>query len=557
MNDFRRYLMTSALFLAAPVPLALALTFLTGGWRDMLGSAAGTLAAALLYWWPVGAFLAWFKGRAWVRFVLGYLLALPLYFAALAVLYPAWAGARFHPFQMDRFFIYLSGSPSFYFMARVLYFFSTRAPRWSRRCAAAALAAGMILPFGVAAVANPSWPRQTGDRVVIVNARIVDAPFNRILEGENVSIDHGRIVEIGSGTAHPDWPRIDAHGAYLVPGLIDVHVHLQSPIEFSSAFNLKYFAESLLGEYSPQRLEYLSAGVTSVRDLGGSAQLSFRLRREIREKKALGPRLFAVGRLVTSPHGHPVSTIWPDSISREGAILAGDEPSLLNGLNRNYAEGPPDAVKFVHGTIGRAHEELSPALLARGVAWSAEHGLISVVHAETAAEVEDSIRAGATGVEHTAYLQAVPPELAALVAQRRPFLDPTFGEYAADLALRGTSGKDKSHCLDQSYESVRELARAGAKLVIGTDAPMVAFGAGLHEEFAHFARAGFTPAQILTFATQNNAAYLGKAQELGSIASGYRADLILVQNNPLQGLGALRHPVWTMLDGQIVAGREQ
>jgi imidazolonepropionase-like amidohydrolase len=229
---------------------------------------------------------------------------------------------------------------------------------------------------------------------------------------------------------------------------------------------------------------------------------------------------------------------------------------MLEGLNRNFAEGPPDAVKFIHGTIGRAGEELSTPLLTRGIRWADEHHLPSVVHAETAAEVEDAINAGATGVEHTAYLQDVPASLAALVAQRRPFLDPTFGEFETSLRLRKVPAGEQAQELQRSYRSVRELYRAGARIAIGTDAPLVAFGNGFHDELAHFARAGFAPAEILRFATVNNAAYLGRDCELGSIAAGYRADLILTKSNPLEHLETLRHPEWTMLDGQIVAGRK-
>jgi enamidase len=374
------------------------------------------------------------------------------------------------------------------------------------------------------------------------------------VEGETVYISDGRIVEIGPGSAHPDWPRIEARGRYLLPGLIDAHTHLQSPVEVPAGFQAGYFLKSMFGDYGVQRMEYLASGITSVRDLGGNADDAFRLRAEISAKKTLGPRYFIVGRLVTSPHGHPVSTIWPASVSQHGAILASDEQSLVDGLNRNFAESQPDAVKIVHGTIGRAKEELSAELVARAIRWATDRGLLSVVHAETAVEVADAVQSGATGVEHTAYLQDVPPSLAALVAQRRPFLDPTFGEYETSLGMDKVPADGQKRQLQLSYQSVRTLYRAGARIAIGTDAPMVRYGAGFHDELAHFVRAGFTPAEILTFATRNNAEYLGRAAELGQIAAGYRADLILVEANPLEKMDGLRHPVWTMLDGRIVAG---
>jgi imidazolonepropionase-like amidohydrolase len=249
-----------------------------------------------------------------------------------------------------------------------------------------------------------------------------------------------------------------------------------------------------------------------------------------------------------------VSTIWAASQAKEGAILASDERNLIEGLEQNMAAGPPDAVKFVHGTIGRAKEELSANLLSVGIRWACEHHLISVVHAETVGEFEDAISAGATGVEHAAYLRDVPPELQRLIADRRPFVDPTFGEYQMDLTLRKISSEERSHYMERSYDAARTLDRAGARIVIGTDAPMVRYGTGFHDELAHFVRAGFRPSEILSFATLNNAAYLGRDTELGRIAAGYRADLILTKDNPLENLDTLRHPVWTMLDGQIVIG---
>jgi imidazolonepropionase-like amidohydrolase len=252
-----------------------------------------------------------------------------------------------------------------------------------------------------------------------------------------------------------------------------------------------------------------------------------------------------------------VSTIWPDEVSRQGAILATDEASLIAALDSNFAAGPPDAVKIVHGTIGRAKEELSPELLSAAVRWADQHHLISIVHAETAAEDEDALRAGATGIEHAAYLERVPASLAALVAVRHPFVDPTFGEVETDRSMQHLSTAEENRRLQLSYQAVHDIYRAGARLAIGTDSPMVCYGTGFHDELAHFVSAGFLPSEILTFATINNAAYLGKAPELGRIAVGYRADLILADRNPLEDLATLRHPDWTMLDGQIVFRRDR
>ncbi|HEY2382794.1 MAG TPA: amidohydrolase family protein [Terriglobia bacterium] len=549
-STFRRFTLVSLLLIFSPLPLYAVMAFKSGDWTTGFLGLALSAGLCFLYWWPLGIFLAWFKGHTLPRLLFGYLLSLPLYFITLAALYPLFGGA-FRPWANGNLLIYLSATPEFYVMVWILFYLSRRLARGVLMASAAVFTAGWAMPLLLMNTGNLVWPK-TQDRVAITGARIVDTAAGRIEEGQTIYIKDGRIVEIGPLSQHPDWPQLDAQGQYLLPGLIDVHTHLQSPIELPAGFSPLYFFKSMLRDYAPQREEYLAAGVTSIRDLGGPADFGFALRSRIGEHKILGPRLFFVGRLVTSPHGHPVSTIWNAAEARQGAILARDENTLFEGLNRNLAAGP-DAVKFIHGTIGRASEELSADLLAKGVRWSGEHHLISIVHAETEQEFEDAIGAGATGVEHAAYLQEVPAALAALVAQTHPFIDPTFGEYAMDLTMNNLAAADRDRRLECSYKSARALYSAGARMVVGTDAPMVRYGSGLHNEFAHFVRAGFRPEEILAFATVNNAAYLGKAAELGRVAAGYRADLILTKDNPFTKLDTLRHPVWTMLDGQVVS----
>ncbi len=552
LEPLRTYLTGSFLVLAAPLPVMAWMMFASGGVTDAAGACLRWMGLWLLYWVPLGVFWSRWKRGNWSRFFLGFVISLPLYFIALDMVYPAFGGT-FQPMLDGRWKIYLSATPTFYILAFLRFLFSSRRIGvWIARASMLVFAAGVFYPIGVAAASAYRWPKMPDRALAIEGAHIVDASANRILDGQTVYVQDGRIVEIGAGSSHPDWPRLKAEG-YLVPGLIDVHTHLQSPVEVRAGFKFGYLMRSLISNYAPQRRAYLESGVTTVRDLGGPAVNAFKIRNEIQSRKTLGPRLLASGRLVTSPHGHPVSTIWDASVSRSGAILASDEKTMLEGLDRNFADGPPDVVKFIHGTIGRAHEELSTELMSAGIRWAKARGLTSVVHAETPVEFEDAIRAGADGVEHAAYLASVPPELAALVSEKRPFVDPTFGEYETDLILRKTPKEEREVKLARSYQSLRILRQSGARIAMGTDAPMVDYGSGLHDEMAHFLRAGFEPWQILTIATRQNAEYIGKSAELGQIAAGFRADLLLVGKNPLENLDTLRKPVWTMLDGQIVA----
>jgi len=552
-----RFYLLALLLVCVPLPFLLAIQYLAGGIRGCVPMFFGWLGLVVLYWWPIGTVLfAWRRG--WVsRLIFGYLISLPLYFLVLYLIYPAFRG-HFHPSSPAVWTIYFSETPV-YFLLVVALFLLTRKGKTASRVAswlaAVLFAAGIVAPIVYAArVDKYTWPQPLSAGANIVHARLVDAAGNRIIEGTNVHVEDGRIVAlVDAATDTAKLPVIDAGGKYLLPGLIDVHTHLQAPIRsVLSPFDFPLLLESLFSNFAPQRRAFLESGVTTIRDAGGPAAHIYQMRAEWQARQLLGPRLFAVGRLVTSPHGHPVSTLWDAQTSKEGAILAGDSQSLLSGLEQNYAAGPPDAVKFIYGTIEIAKEKLSPTLLEQGIAWANSKKLISVVHAETTDEVTEAARAGATGIEHVASMESLPDDLVSFLVEKKTFVDPTMGELETALTLRKIDVAKRKAVMEERYRFIQKLQATGARLVIGTDAPLVPYGTGLHDEFDHFLKAGFSPAEILKLDSVNNAAYLGKSDSLGQIAPRFDADLILVQDNPLQDIETLRNPVWVMLRGQIL-----
>lgn len=186
------------------------------------------------------------------------------------------------------------------------------------------------------------------------------------------------------------------------------------------------------------------------------------MREALQAKQILGPRLFVVSRLATSPHGHPVSTIWSAQTSKEGAIRASDSSRLISGLEDNYKTGPPDAVKFIYGTIDRVKEKLAPNLLKEGIEWAHSKGLTSIVHAETTEEVTEAARDGATGSEHVASIESLPDSLVALLVQNKTYVDPTFGELDTALALQNVDKAKRQQLLQERYQFIRRLQEAGS-----------------------------------------------------------------------------------------------
>src|SRR5215831_10681048 len=253
-NTFRRFLLVSGLFIAAPVPLFAAMGFGSGDWTMAGLGLALTAGLCVLYWWPLGGFLDAYKGRTLLRWVLGYFVSLPLYFVTLSALYPLFGGT-FRPFGKGRLFIYLSATPQFYASVRLLYYLARRLPRAIVAAAGVTFSAGLIPPVVLMTTGQRAWPGRL-ENIAIVDSRIVDVAAGSLVDAQAIYIKDGRIEEVGPPTLHPDWPRISAHGQYVVPGLIDVHVHLQSPIEMPSGFQPGFFLKSMLRDYDPQRQAY-------------------------------------------------------------------------------------------------------------------------------------------------------------------------------------------------------------------------------------------------------------------------------------------------------------
>src|SRR5215467_8133719 len=182
IHTFRQFVLVSGLFIAAPLALFVMMGFKSGDWTTSLLGLAFSAGLCLLYWWPLGAFLAAFKGRGVKKFFLGYLFSLVLYFVTLAVLYPLFGGT-FRPWANGQFFIYLSATPQFYAMVRILFYLSRRFPRWILAAGATTFAAGLAAPFALMPAATLSWPAWQQE-LAVTGAHIVDTASGSITDGQ-------------------------------------------------------------------------------------------------------------------------------------------------------------------------------------------------------------------------------------------------------------------------------------------------------------------------------------------------------------------------------------
>ncbi len=415
--------------------------------------------------------------------------------------------------------------------------------RWPGVAAVAALVAvlGGAVALTGRAPATAAGTTTMAGAFAIHDVRIFDGVD--VIERGTVVVRDGRIEAAGAGVAVPDGVEvIDGKGRTLLPGLIDAHVHA----------------------WGSAQQDMLRFGVTTGLDMHG---LSDRLPALRAQRESVAPTaqadLWAAGTAITAPGGHgtqygfPVPTVDADT----------DIPAFIAA---RVAEGDDFIKLIVEDLSGYDAGRTLPTLDAdqvRAVVEAAHaQQRIAVAHVSTQASARAVLDAGIDGFVHVADDAAASDAFVAEIARRDVFVVPTLSviaSLAGDAAGRQllddpalapwlTSGQRDSLAarmpmtprpqrLADAIDSVRRLHAAGVTILAGSDAPNAgtAQGASLHGELALLVRAGLTPQQALAAATSLPAARFGLADR-GRIASGLRADLVLVDGNPLEDIAMTR-----------------
>ena len=326
-------------------------------------------------------------------------------------------------------------------------------------------------------------------------------------------------------------------GMTLLPGLIDCHVHIM--MDGGPQGRVK--PEESLG-FCLLRAAYharctLEAGVTTVRDLGGQAHLEFALREAIAAGYCSGPRLVLAGKLLsmTSAGAEAFSGMYREADGADEVRKAARE-QLKAGANviKVMATGAvmtpgeePGASQFTLEEMRAAAEEAHKV------------GRKMAAHAHGSAGILTAVQAGADTIEHGSLL-CDSPEAMRLMAERGVFLVPTLAagimsQHAKEIPAF-MAEKDR-RLLAAHYRSVRLALEAGVPIAMGTDAgvPFVKHGDNA-VELPLMVQAGLTPMQAIVASTSSAARALGLQEEIGTIEVGKRADLLILDGNPLQDI---------------------
>ncbi len=438
-------------------------------------------------------------------------------------------------------------------------------------------------------VKNRVFDRELSRRVtyLVRNVRIFTGD-GTVIENGGVLVREGHIAEICTG----DPPsakdlkatEIEGAGKTLLPGLIDVHVHLGAPGGFYAKPE-DYRAAS--GFRRPLEA-YLYSGVTAVKSAGDATGMALDERNNIRNGTDLGAELFISGPLFTAEGGHGTEYLKMDFIknmpeSARKAMLedfvrtpktpqeAADQVAALAGRG-------VDAIKAVMeaGTPGMLFNRMDASILNAIVTAAHQHHLPASVHTGDIQDVTDVIAAGADSVEHGSARQAIPAGVFRRMKERGIAYDPTVVVYEdmMDLGLGKTDPLDRSLVqqvgppkliadtkkymqspaaakiresfegshfnLDLANQNLLVAYQQGVTLVTGTDSgnPLTIHGPAIHRELQLWVQAGIPPAAALQAATWNAAKLLHASDRIGLIHKGYEASFILVDGNPLKDINA-------------------
>ena len=377
-----------------------------------------------------------------------------------------------------------------------------------------------------------------------------------IRDGRIVSMHDGKLPASGFGA---DAVLLDLSDKFLLPGLIDLHMHLAIIMDASNetATSGPRLALAAAG-YSRKLLE---AGVTTVRDVGDNTGVTFAMRDAFANSELEGPRVFAAGRIISRSGGHGAKQATPGTFPYEPARCDGPE-SCRRSVREDVEQGS-DWIKVTVSGSGResgGKADAQPIIFEdemKAVAEAAAQADRPIAaHAHSTRAINMALAYGARTIEHGTYFDS---QSATLFKNRGAFLVPTA--YIADYVRSrldmfaggrdGRSGDDLKAWSDAAMAGPGRAWRAGIRLGLGTDGGPSFPPTATAREVQLYVDSGVPAAEAIRAATSNGAEILGMGKEIGSLQPGYQADIIAVDGDPLKDVALLQKVTFVMQGGIV------
>jgi imidazolonepropionase-like amidohydrolase/ABC-type polysaccharide/polyol phosphate export permease len=426
------------------------------------------------------------------------------------------------------------------------------------------------------------------------NARVFVGDGNVIQNGA-VLVRGGKIAQVfdapptDTKSLHADV--VDASGKTLLPGLIDMHVHLGTPggiYENTSDYMKKDALKRALAAY-------LYCGITAVRSAGDALDASLRARESVRSGDFAGAELFAYGPMFTTEGGHGAeySKFMPANMRQKfenQTVRTPHSPAEARQQVGELKQQGVDGIKAIldSGWSGALFNRMDTGTYRAIIETARTDRLPVATHAGDARDVGDAVAAGTTTVEHGSFRDVIPRSTFEEMVRKNIAYDPTLSvvDALAELqqhnltlldrsliqqvaprsllastrkalarpAAQDLKGQDFSRALKTGNQNLVTAWKAGVTLIAGSDAGnlLVIHGPTIQREMQLWVQAGIPPGIALRAATLNAAQMLGADSRIGSIRPGREANLILVEGNPLEDISALERITSVLFRGEQI-----
>ena len=410
------------------------------------------------------------------------------------------------------------------------------------------IVAGLLASAAITGLASPASAETvvvTADHMVdVASGKTVDYPAVFITDGRITSVADARTVKWGTDVKH-----IDLSGQTILPGLIDMHVHLDSNPLYGGYSGLRFTDAFWAVQGVANARAMLEAGFTTVRNVGSENYADVAYKQAIEEGLMVGPRIVPAAHALGATGGHCDSTYLPPSLKAKG-VAVGDGPQELRSRVREQRKYGAEVIKVcaTGGVFSRntepGQQQLSEDEL-RAIADEAHlWGLRVAAHAHGGAGIKAAIRAGIDTIEHASLID---DEGIRLAKERGTWLsmdifntEYTQAEGAKNGVLEDNLRKDREIAQIQR-DNFRKAHAAGVKMVFGSDAGVMPHGtaAGQLRIMVDY---GMTPIEAIRAATRNAADALSRSADVGTLAVGRYGDIVAVTGDPLTNVRLLEKP---------------
>jgi imidazolonepropionase-like amidohydrolase len=407
----------------------------------------------------------------------------------------------------------------------------------------------------------------SAEPLVVFAGRLLDVTTGDVLTDRALVLEGDRIRDVVEADAGPQGRTIDLSGRMVLPGLIDCHAHLIGELDdgqgYASLVTRSSAQEALTGVTNARAT--LLAGFTTVRDVGTfHAFVDLALREAIQDGRLVGPRMMCAGAYVTCPGGGGDITGLPPDVPVPSELRMGVStgPDQVRANVKRIFDAGADFIKVIatgavltSGT-NPGEPELTEEEIRAAVEEAEARGTHVAAHAHGAEGAKRAIRAGVRSIEHGCLID---DETIDLMLERGTYLvcDMFDGDWMlqegprlgySDEVMRKTEMTN-----DAQRENFAKAVKAGVKIAFGTDSGIYPHGMNARN-LAFHVRFGQTPMEAIRSATLGAAELLGWNDRVGSLRPGLFADLIAVDDDPLDDVTVLEDVPFVMKGGQVVKG---